>query len=446
MRIGLLICDHFDPDLLGPAGGDYDVLYSRFLQEADPTVEVVPYDAINGHLPADPDECDGWVITGSRHDAFADTPWIEALRAFVRQVHERRSRLAGICFGHQVIAEALGGRVERAQQWKVGPQVLAMRDQPWFEGGEVAISAMHRDVVTRLPEGAEVIAEGTTAAVPAFRVGDHIFTVQDHPEYERGLVEGLVRARESVFGADVADEAMALLDGMETDGWRVGRWIVDFLRDRRAAAIEVESIQVGARSTVAVGERRVETGIIKKPVSEVEITHAGLAGDAVVDTKRHGGRDQAVYVYTREDYAWWEGQIGRPLPAGSFGENLTISRAGSAPVRVGDRLVIGEVMLEVTAPRNPCSVFAAVMDEPGWIQRFTDARRPGFYCRVLSPGRVECGDEVAWKAADDANATVVEMVGAQHDGTTPPDVLRRILGSPIAQRTRAQFEERLARA
>lgn len=447
MRIGLLLCEHVDSTLIKVAGGDYDVLYRDFLHRADPTLEVVSYDVINGVFPDDPDECDGWVITGSRYDAFADTPWIEKLRQFVRRIDEKQARLAGICFGHQVIAVALGGKVERAGQWKVGPQILKMSTQPWFEGGELSISGMHQDVVTELPPGAELIAEGTTSAIPAFRVGRHILGIQDHPEYERPFMEALVNHRDSaVLLHDVAEGARRRLREMPTDGARVGRWIVEFLRDRRAEPIIVESVRLGPATEVRVGDRTVETGFVKSDVPEAEVGHLGLVGDVVADTERHGGVDQAVYVYLRQDYDWWERQLGRPLPAGSFGENLTISRASEGPVRVGDRLTIGEVVLEVTGPRNPCSVFTTILGEPDWARRFRDARRPGYYCRVLVEGNIQPGVEVTWTAAPEANVTVVEMVDAKLDPGTPRVSIERILESPIAERARELFENRLERA
>ncbi len=445
MRVGLLICDHVDESLFDAAGGDYDALYTTFFGKADPTLEVIPYDVINGVFPADPGECDGWVITGSRYDAFDDTPWIEELRAFVRKIHEHEARLAGICFGHQIIAEALGGKVERAGEWKVGPQVLKMAPQPWFAGGELAISAMHKDVVTKVPDGAEVIAEGSTAAIPAFRIGTNILAIQDHPEYEAPFMEALINARGPLFGDDQAEDALARLRDVPTDQRLVGSWIVDFLRDNRAEPITVESVQVGEGAVLAVGTREVETGIHKNPVAGVVVGPNGVDGDVVADTERHGGPDQAVYVYAREDYQWWEGQLNKSLPPGSFGENITISHAGTSPVRVGDRLLIGEVVLEVTAPRIPCSVFAAVMSEPNWIDRFNEARRPGFYCRVIADGRIEPGDVVAWMGANRGNVSVVEVVDCHLDRTTPEAQVRRVLEAPIAERSRRTYEARLVR-
>lgn len=105
---------------------------------------------------------------------------------------------------------------------------------------------------------------------------------------------------------------------------------------------------------------------------------------ARLDTDRPAGPDQAVYLYSTEDYAWWEGELGRRLEPGLFGENLTVSSFGSDELRIGDRFVVGDVVLELTSCRIPCDVFAARMNEPQWIRRFRDARRPGAYARRLA--------------------------------------------------------------
>ncbi len=158
-------------------------------------------------------------------------------------------------------------------------------------------------------------------------------------------------------------------------------------------------IQIGSPTTLQAGARTITTGIDKQPVDAAVIGPYGLDGDAILDTDNHGGPDAAVYAYSREDYDWWESQLGRPLAPGAFGENLTLSSFPAGPVRSGDRYRIGDVVLEVTHPRIPCSTFSAHMGEADWIRRFRDARRPGWYARVLRPGRVTVGEEVRVEAA-----------------------------------------------
>lgn len=191
-----------------------------------------------------------------------------------------------------------------------------------------------------------------------------------------------------------------------------------------------------------VGERAIETGIIKSPVDEILVNVEGIADDAVMNTKHHGGPDQAVYVYSFEDYEWWNQQLNRSLEPGTFGENLTVSGMPEL-VRVGDRLLVGGVLLETTAPRIPCATFAARMGEHGWIRRFRDAGRPGFYCRVLEPGTIRAGTTVEWISAPAENISIRELMDHAYSSDIPAADAQRAMASPIAHRARAQYQSRL---
>jgi len=206
--------------------------------------------------------------------------------------------------------------------------------------------------------------------------------------------------------------------------------------------MHVVSVQVGSPQVLDLGSRSVTTGIHKQAVDQVTLEKVGITGDAVVNTKHHGGPDQAVYVYSAADYSWWQQQLDRPIEPGTFGENLTVSNAPET-VRIGDRIRVGGAFLEVTAARIPCATFAARMGEPGWIRRFRDANRPGFYCRVLQTGTVRPGDPMQWTAAPEANISLDEMVAHFYATEVPLPDVRRALSSPIAVRSRAEYEARL---
>jgi GMP synthase-like glutamine amidotransferase len=232
--IGILACDHVSPELAGAARGrDYDDMYTEMLQAAEPSIRTRTYDVVNGELPHHPDECDAWIITGARYDAYRDEPWIVALRTFVTSVHEHRARLVGVCFGHQLVAHALGGKAEHTGTWKAGPQLLKVDDTAWFEGTSVTINAMHQDVASVVPPGGRTIATGDTAEHPMFLVDDNILCVQDHPEYDAAYIAGLVEARRPRMGDAIADAALDRIDTDDVDNQIVGRWITDFLLDRR---------------------------------------------------------------------------------------------------------------------------------------------------------------------------------------------------------------------
>lgn len=232
--VGVLVCDHVAPELAGAnLGRDYDELYHDFLTGADPALRTRAFDAVNGELPESVDECDAWILTGARHEAYRDDPWIEGLRDFVRRLAEEGRRTVGICFGHQVVAAALGGRVEPVGRWKAGPQTMYVASTAWFPGGTVELHAMHRDEVVALPAGATPIAKGETAEIPAYLVGDTIFCVQDHPEFTDEYVRAVIEARRERMGEADAEAFLSRVDRTSCDGDLLATWIVDFLKDAR---------------------------------------------------------------------------------------------------------------------------------------------------------------------------------------------------------------------
>jgi MOSC domain-containing protein YiiM len=209
--------------------------------------------------------------------------------------------------------------------------------------------------------------------------------------------------------------------------------------------MRVDSVNAGSAEQMTIGARTITTGIRKRPVGHGYAGTLGLEGDVVANAKHHGGPDQALYLYSSEDYAWWAGELGDAPQPGTFGENLTLSSFGSDDVRIGDRYGVGPVLLEVTSPRIPCSTFATRMGETNWVKRFADARRPGLYVRVLESGAIATGDAVERLGGGEAHPTVVELMDAWYDPEPDAALLERVLAAPIAIRDRAGFEKKLAR-
>lgn len=176
------------------------------------------------------------------------------------------------------------------------------------------------------------------------------------------------------------------------------------------------------------------TGIDKRPVTgPVAVTApgpkgtgaVGLAGDRVYDVKHHGGSDQAVYAYAREDLDGWETELGRSLANGVFGENLTTVGLDVNGALIGERWRIGpEVVLEVSCARIPCATFQGWLERDGWIKRFTQAALPGAYLRVVEPGTIRAGDAVEIVHRPDHDVTVALSFRAM---TREPDLLPRLL-------------------
>ena len=209
--------------------------------------------------------------------------------------------------------------------------------------------------------------------------------------------------------------------------------------------MRVVSVNAGRSESMRIGARTVETGIRKSPVERGHVHALGLAGDVVADVKNHGGPDQALYIYSSDDYAFWAPELGGTPEPGTFGENLTLSSFGEEPVRIGERFRVGAALVEATAPRIPCAVFATRMGEPDWVNRFADARRPGLYVRVLEPGEVAAGDPVERLADGNGHPTVVDLMDAWYDAEPDAELLERLLASPLAVRARANMERKLAR-
>ncbi|WP_125131620.1 MOSC domain-containing protein [Microbacterium sp. 10M-3C3] len=159
------------------------------------------------------------------------------------------------------------------------------------------------------------------------------------------------------------------------------------------------------------------TAIDKRPVAgAVRVGVYGLRGDVQASRKHHGGREKAVYAYAQDDAAYWEGELGRDLPPGWFGENLRIDGLDVNRARVGERWRIGgSVELEVTSPRTPCATFARWVggrDERGWVRRFGDARRLGAYLRVVRAGEISAGDAIAVTPAPEGAPTILDVYDA----------------------------------
>ncbi len=204
------------------------------------------------------------------------------------------------------------------------------------------------------------------------------------------------------------------------------------------------SVNVGRTETISHGKKSMQTGICKYPVEgSVMVTEAGLPGDAIIATKHHGGPDQAIYAYSADDYDWWADATDRDYPAGIFGENLTI-RDLPSNLHIGDRLLIGEVVLEATAPRIPCDTLSTRMQDRGFGLAFRQAERPGIYFRVLNEGQIKAGDSVTLVETDACDVTILDLFRHKYRLRHDPNELRRYLESPLAARFRASVEADLA--
>ena len=206
MKIGLLIPGH-PPEEIRASIGEYAGMYERLLSGNG--FEFAHWKVVDTIFPEGPEDADGWLIGGSRHGVYEAHDWIAPLEDLVRAIVAAGRPLVGVCFGHQIIAQALGGRVEKYPGgWSVGRTVYD------FTGTPLALNAWHQDQVVALPEGAEVIASTDFCRHAGIKIGDSVLSVQPHPEYDREMLEGLLDHRAEPAGVppEIIAEARAHLD------------------------------------------------------------------------------------------------------------------------------------------------------------------------------------------------------------------------------------------
>ncbi len=189
------------------------------------------FDVRRARYPYRIEDCDGYLITGSRASVYDDDPWIARLIGFVRDLHHAGARTVGICFGHQLIAQSLGGAVGRAPGgWGVGVHAWkVVRREPWMRPAmsEFRLLASHQDQVETLPPGARLLASSGFCPNAAFAVGEHMLAVQGHPEFSKDYAKFLMHRRRPLLGAAFGP-GMRSLD-QPTDAGVVAGWIAGFL-------------------------------------------------------------------------------------------------------------------------------------------------------------------------------------------------------------------------
>lgn len=177
----------------------------------------------------------------------------------------------------------------------------------------------------------------------------------------------------------------------------------------------VLSVNGGREADLFISGKPARSAINKRPVSDrVAVRLLGLDGDEQADKEHHGGPEQALYAYAREDLDWWTAQLGRELPNGMFGENLTTAGIDVSAALIGETWRVGSALVQVTAPRIPCVTFKSWLDEPHWVKRFAAAGRPGAYLRVLSEGSLQAGDDLTVLSRPDHPVTVAESMRAYY--------------------------------
>lgn len=237
MKIGILETGEVHPALRADHGV-YPAMFERLLVAEDPALEFVTVRVVAGERPDAPDSADAWLVTGSRHGVYDALPWMAPLAAFLRDCIAARVPVVGVCFGHQILAEALGGRVEKSDRgWGVGVQDYTLVVRPsWLADAPdvISVGAMHQDQIVEMPRGAVVLAQTAHCPHAVLAYGNperpDAISLQPHPEFDADFLDALIAMRAGdVIPEDLAGQARAsLARPMHRADW--ARWILAYLR------------------------------------------------------------------------------------------------------------------------------------------------------------------------------------------------------------------------
>jgi GMP synthase-like glutamine amidotransferase len=234
MKIGILQCDDVQ-EQLQPQFGNYPQMFRDLMLKVDPDLEFAVYDARLGELPADIDDCDAYITSGSRHGVLDGLAWVAELEGFIRRLDAGKKKFAGICFGHQLLARALGGAVEQSDRgWGVGVSFNQIDTRKaWMEPFKSAIDLVvsHQDQVSALPAGFEVLASSAFCPYYMLQYQNHLLSVQGHPEFSRDYSRALTLSRQNRIPPSRVREALHSLNA-DVDDLLVMRWIINFFYDR----------------------------------------------------------------------------------------------------------------------------------------------------------------------------------------------------------------------
>jgi GMP synthase (glutamine-hydrolysing) len=209
------------PDEMKGEMGSYAKMFATLLSGNG--FDYVDYFVVDGVFPDTIDAADGWLITGSKHGVYEDHDWIAPLEQLIRDIVAAGKPLIGICFGHQIIAQALGGRVEKfSGGWSAGPTTYQVNDR------EMVLNAWHQDQVITPPEGARVFASSDFCANAGLVIGDSVLTIQPHPEFNARMIDGLVRYRaQGLLPPEMIEDINANLNA-RLDDQDFARMMADF--------------------------------------------------------------------------------------------------------------------------------------------------------------------------------------------------------------------------
>lgn len=230
MKVGLLECDHVREELL-PVAGDYRQMFPALFSKVASDWEFVFYDVCNGHFPDSTEECDIYICSGSKSSVYDQDDWILQLKQFVKDIYQSEKYYIGVCFGHQMLGEALGGKVQKSDSgWCVGVHTFQIiKPESWMQPKQDSLNLlmMCQDQVVKLPPESTLLAESENCPVAMFRVGKRMLGIQAHPEFPKSYDQALMELRTERIGQAKVNSGIASLE-LPTHEGTVAEWIRNF--------------------------------------------------------------------------------------------------------------------------------------------------------------------------------------------------------------------------
>lgn len=228
MKIGILQTGTAPDELLGKHGDFTDMFQILFQNQG---FEFISFDIANQVFPKSTNLVQGWLITGSKCGAYENHPWIKPLENLLREIYEDKIPVVGICFGHQIFAQALGGKVEKFQGgWSIGMQNYKLKEiEQNYNSQNACLPAWHQDQVVHKPDCAKIIGTSDFCKLAALKYDERALTLQPHPEFKINFLKDLLELRREHLPKEVADKALETLS-REHDAVKVAKYIADFYR------------------------------------------------------------------------------------------------------------------------------------------------------------------------------------------------------------------------
>jgi len=231
MKIGILQCDHVLEQFQSQFG-NYPEMFQSLMRQINPDLEFRVYDVQHQMLPADIDECDGYITTGSRHSIYEKLDWIVALEQFIQHLNQAKKKCVGVCFGHQLIARILGGVIEKSPRgWGIGMATYPVLEPlSWMvpSQNQLAVVVSHQDQVSVLPENMRVLAGNDFCPYFMLQYQQHFMTIQGHPEFSQDYAATLINYRRKRIPEERVASALTSLKEPADDEILM-RWILRFL-------------------------------------------------------------------------------------------------------------------------------------------------------------------------------------------------------------------------